>query len=324
MEPDLLKPIDTKTTTNASTPVQKSDILKPLRTYERDIADLVRAHQVSTVQINIAEQKKVEKLPEPEKKQIQKERQEERKELLQKTEVVTRNSIFSILSIILIIIGASVFVLFFINKPNSITTNTTNPELITSIPSDLEYGIVLDISTQPQLAKQFSDLVQSTKDNSLTHVKFLVGTINNVKEASPETFFRATAPNIPASLTRALNTTMFAGIYANNDKHPFFIISVDTFDKAFEGMLEWEKNMYQDFGIFVRTNKTNSSVAFGTPPFVFEDEIIQNKDTRILKNNQGEVVMIYSFIDEQTLFIVDNEETFKEILNRFSSAKFVR
>lgn len=39
-------------------------ILKPLRTYERDIADMIRAHQTSEVAVNLAKQKKEEQKPE--------------------------------------------------------------------------------------------------------------------------------------------------------------------------------------------------------------------------------------------------------------------
>lgn len=380
MEPDELQK---KTTTpevrtpNPTTPDTNS-ILKPLRTYERDIADMIRAHQTSTVDIVLAQRNKIEaekvkQKPSPIQplqpvQVVQSIRKEEPPEPIsrapqtiptqtitqkptieptvtsqpinqprtdtggmnyiepQRFETGTRNRILVTISIIFILAGSATFLFLFILNVFQKRTEEISQTKLTLLISDEKKELdLLTYVSAGQITERFSSFTREAFPNDyIVEVSIVRKEGGDTIKATPESFFGIAAPNIPASLTRAFDQKMFAGIYTFTDKHPFLIVTVDAFDKAFEGMLSWEKDMYRDIGSLVQTQKVNSALLPGIPLGEFTDMIVQNKDTRVLKNNQGEIILMYSFIDEDILFIVNNERTFKEISNRFSATKLIR
>lgn len=258
---------------------------------------------------------------------------------LPQKEHYSHSALFTVLSIFLIFIGIGILVwLYFLKAENPIIK--TQPVVISVfLPSNQENNFDISGLSILQTINKMSAFLDNTYPNdSITQIKIVNGTATTTsvtatatEETSADTFFESFASRIPTSLTRALNKKMFSGIYTLDKNHAFFIIQVDSFDRAFEGMLAWEKNMYNDLKLFI--NKTNMVTAENTantseivtiPLKIFEDIIVQNKDTRVLKNNQGDTLMMYSFIDQKTLFIMDNESTFKEILKRFEASKSIR
>lgn len=296
-------------------------ILKPLRTYERDIADMIRAHQTSEVAVNLAKQKKEEQKPEIK-------IAEEKKKFVLSTpkDRVNHNKLYTRLSILFIFVGITMLVAIYFIKSSEPKIKIPEPVINTFIPNKEERVLALEKISQTQIAENFSALLkEALPDDSITYIKITMKGASSTVDADPETFFKSGFKNIPASLTRSFDKKMFSGIYTREINHPFFIVQIDSFDKAFEGMLAWEKNMYTDIKPFWKGNSTNNESEIITQPLEnFDDLILQNKDTRVLKNNQGETLIIYSFIDQKTLFIVDSEITFKEVLNRFTTSKFIR
>lgn len=60
------------------------------------------------------------------------------------------------------------------------------------------------------------------------------------------------------------------------------------------------------------------------PKPVWKDKIIQNKDTRVLIDTDGNMKFLYSFVDKNTLVIVSNEKGFKEIITRMTTGRVRR
>lgn len=54
----------------------------------------------------------------------------------------------------------------------------------------------------------------------------------------------------------------------------------------------------------------------------FEDARFRNKEVRVLRNDAGEIVLLYSFLSRDTLVITTNEFTLKEVLTRLTSKRF--
>lgn len=252
----------------------------------------------------------------------------------------SHTALFTVLSIFLIFVGIGILVwLYFLRAENPVVK--THPVVIsTFLPTNQEKVFDIGGLSIVQTSLGLSAFLDNAyPKDSITQIKttaqFASTTDTNADGLNADIFFESFAPHIPSSLTRAFNKKMFAGIYTLDKNHAFFIIQIDSFDRAFAGMLAWEKNMYADLSPFINKKeeveatldasgdvitKQNTAVALGS----FEDEIVQNKDARALKNNQGETLVIYSFIDQKTLFIVDNEDTFKETLKRFEASKLLK
>jgi len=87
-------------------------------------------------------------------------------------------------------------------------------------------------------------------------------------------------------------------------------------------MLDWERFMNEDFSPFygplIATSPTTTTLTLRSP---FSDQIIRNKEARVLKDSEGEVVIMYSFVDQNTIVITTNESTFVEILTRLTAQR---
>ncbi len=317
MEPEVPK----KTAGDTDNKQAIGEILKPLRTYERDVAEMIRAHQTSEVSINLAKQKKEERKPEI--KAV-----EEKKKFVLSTpkDRTTHNKLYTMLSVLFIFIGISILVALYFIKSSVDPIKIPEPVISTFIPNKEERVLALGKLSQTQITDNFSALLkEALPEDSVTYIKITMQSASSTIDATSETFFKSAFKNIPASLTRAFDKKMFAGIYTREKNQPFFIVQIDSFDQAFEGMLAWEKNIYADLKPLLNTDTTTGETTVIVEPLsAFEDLIAQNKDARVLKNNQGETLLMYSFVDQKTLFITTNEATFKEILNRFSTSKLIR
>lgn len=248
----------------------------------------------------------------------------------------SHSALFTALSIVLIFVGIVVLVWLYFLKAEGPVIKTQPVFISTFLPSNQQNNFdISGLSILQTINKMSAFLNNTYPKDSITQIKTVANTTTTTsittiatEETSANTFFESFASRIPTSLTRAFNKKMFAGIYTLDKNHAFFIVKIDSFDRAFEGMLAWEKNMYSDLKLFINKTDTiitentiNTGGVATTPLKNFEDVIVQNKDTRVLKNNQGDTLMMYSFIDQKTLFIVDNESTFKEILKRFEASK---
>lgn len=136
----------------------------------------------------------------------------------------------------------------------------------------------------------------------------------------------------PGSLIRSLNPIFMLGllggetVYINATStsqlnHVFLLIKLDSFDNAFPGMLEWEKNMRDDILPIFASPET---LATTSPTALFSDLIVQNKDTRVLKDSTGQAVLLYSFFDNNMLIITTNEASLKSIIGKLNAEKLSR
>ncbi len=162
----------------------------------------------------------------------------------------------------------------------------------------------------------------------------------NVTTANLLTQLKAAAPD---SLVRTLSQNYLFGIYAyNSQKDSFFLVNVDSYDQAYAGMIAWENTLRVTFGgLFINpivstapttnvsatiaatsTTTASSTIPQGEPVFI--DKVIDNRDTRVLVDGQGNVEMIYTFVDSHTLLIASSVAMFREVINRLTNGLIVR
>lgn len=136
----------------------------------------------------------------------------------------------------------------------------------------------------------------------------------------------------PGSLIRSLNPVFMLGLLGgemvsanatstDRTNHVFLLIKLDSFDNAFPGMLEWEKSMRDDILPIFASPET---LATTSPTAIFSDLIIQNKDTRVLKDSTGRIVLLYSFFDNNMLIMTDNETSLKNLVGKLNAEKLSR
>jgi hypothetical protein len=165
----------------------------------------------------------------------------------------------------------------------------------------------------------------------------------------------------PDVLSRSLNDQWMLGTY--NDAEtvaPFIILTDNFFQNAYAGMIAWENTMPDDlvnvFGYadttalpisFASTSPTSTSALTNfasstatssipyfayTPPMSsyfniqgdFKDGVIDNKDVRAFIEPDGTILVMYSFVDNNTIVITTDENALVEIINRLEKQTFIR
>ncbi len=115
--------------------------------------------------------------------------------------------------------------------------------------------------------------------------------------------------NLPEELTRHLQDNFVFGVYDTGEvRSRFLIFKTSFFAQAWSAMLDWERYMASDIGPLLKTASNNKST--------WTDKAIRNKDARVQRDAEGNTILVYSFIDEQTLLITRDEETFIKVFGR--------
>ena len=127
--------------------------------------------------------------------------------------------------------------------------------------------------------------------------------------------FNATQGSVPQTLLRSIDDMFIFGAYSFRGNNPFLIFNTNTYESAFSGMLQWEQTIAQDIIPLFGSHESGNAT--------FKDVVIRNRDARVLENDAGDLVLLYSFLDKKTLVITTNEATFGELLRRFLTPREV-
>ncbi|MEN9582350.1 MAG: hypothetical protein RL641_304 [Candidatus Parcubacteria bacterium] len=274
----------------------------PIRTFSTDLAQAVRKDEMSVIKVAMAEEKR---------------RQDEDFELSPGS---SKNRAFVAVGtalIILTVIGLGVVYLIKKNRvPDVIPSEVQIPTLITA-----EASTSVEIGGQGdgkilELTRTATSNVSST-DNSIVNIYFTDSTYSTKQLITANAFLSGIKSEIPQPLLRSLQNNFMLGIYTKDStRHPFLILKTADFQIAFANMFTWEKKLFSDF--YVPFNLTGDEETFVNK---FTDLLVENKDTRALKKDDGTISLIYGFADEKTIIIADGVETFKEVLRRLQSMR---
>lgn len=272
-----------------------------LRTYQSDIAKIIQEQRPSQVDIAIAEQKKQYKTGARERKKMS----AEQKERMKTVGLV-------VFGILLIASGALSFYFFFIKK--TIGTGT--------VPAPVQGSLIFADSRKELPLPSGTDrrafvnaIAQTIKDakesgNSITEYRIVEKGALGSAALPTGRFFSLLETHAPDALLRSLDPVFSFGIHTLIKNEPFFVFKTTFFESAFAGMLDFEQNMEPDLGPLF------SNKASPIPGRPFEDDVIKNKDTRVIRNQSGAILFFYTFPDREHLILVTNETTLSELIPR--------
>lgn len=303
--------------------------LPSLRTYQGDMAEFIKEKNESVISIAVKEK---------EKKQ-EEEQEQNFSPIVKKT--TTNEGGFKInlvtlfLSILLLGGGALavMFVFDFIKKepPAEVVVKT---EII-------PYNNLITLAnlTNKNFGTELSKLIPTNGINILK-----ISDTNGSPFPKAKTFFDFLDISLPSTLERTFKDDYALGIISQNNQTAYFlVISVNDFGRAFSGMLDWEKNMAKDLAFFNKekevlivatttnaiattTASTTISVKIPMKPevFVWKDIIIKNKDIRGLVNEKNQSQIAYTFLDKNTILIVNNLWAIGDISSIYASRAVAR
>ena len=287
----------------------KTDVqVRPIRTYPDDIAQIVGEQKESAISISVKQAEKKQKEEDLEKKN--------NPEIVRKAGKPISKSALAFMSIFFVVGGLVVLGYFWWQ---SRPADDERIIIDTLLIADGEVKKELDNISKTD----FENFVRAQKNipreaGAVTHLKFSKKTLSTEHTASAKDVLKVLESKTPPALVRSMSgDNMFGLIQVQGESIPFWIIEVDSFENAFDGILDWEDFIQEDL-VPVFSNSTQA-----IDP-VFTDVISRNKDIRVLRNNAGEELLVHTFLDKNTLLITEKEIAFKELLPLFISSKQIR
>ena len=239
---------DKKVSDQSIRPQQKFDIpsdpnIKPLRTYEGDVAEVMAHNKASTASIAIAES----------------ERQEGESRISNIEPPKKESHVLSKLLIVfisLIVIAAGLFVAYYLYSKSLLytaqpasSTDSEQKSVPSLVPADTQVVLAVDGLNPTALASHIS--AEADKSQAPDTIKELILAkgkgVQMTRVGGPEALglMDITPPDM---LTRSITPSWMLGVYAdeagNNDI--FVVATTDFFQDAFAGMLSWEGVMADD------------------------------------------------------------------------------
>lgn len=285
--------------------------LKTVRTYLTDMADTVRANEISVIKVALAEQNK-----------------HEREDLYRKIEGTPTKKIFWFIGGVILIAGAIYGSTFLFEKK----IEKEKPQIIEKVETIISYDEISDldlVNDEDLIDKLITNKKEKSKINKIDSVKFIQ--IKKDSGGAKESIlvseiFSKLKFTSPSSMVRALTDSYMFGTYTKNasgstgigDSLPklFMIFQNKDYGYSYAGMLEWEKTIASDmYDIFeLNTNDDKTKVNERK----WRDIIINNKDARVLFNENNKPILYYVFATKDDLIITDSSEAIVEIIARLA------
>lgn len=331
---------------NAQTPEQAErslqeslDKQKIIRTYESDIAKEIERKKASVVSIAIAEST-------VKNNSATISNNSSSRTSSPSTSVAGKKMLYAVLSLIFIGGGVAGGYYLYLQSPLAPVTPVKNPT------QQLGSGIIAvnkqrTINITGQTANTLRNVINApTSTSSIpgvgTITEFVFGTrASGASTTTPLTrvsvvnFFTLAEFNAPDTFTRSLTAPWMFGMYQGDSATPFIILTTDFYQNAYAGMLKWESSIVDDFAnIFTypqADTATPGNTVTGRPLASFygihgtwSDAVIKNKDVRIFKNDAGNILLMYAFLDKNTLIIAPQEQVIREVIDRIEKRTYVR
>ncbi|MEK7588868.1 MAG: hypothetical protein AAB438_03560 [Patescibacteria group bacterium] len=99
----------------------------------------------------------------------------------------------------------------------------------------------------------------------------------------------------------------------------FILVKIRSFTDVFKEMRLWENKMFVDMHDFFSIPLTVDTSYLLTKSF--EDDIIQNKNARVLRDKDANIVMMYVYADDNSIVIANTEESTREVIIRLVGSK---
>lgn len=308
-----------------------------VRTYEGDVAQAMSGPKSTVVNMVLAEN----------------ERKTGTASISNKPESHLGRNIFLTL-VSLIFIASGVGVGYYVYKTGVFDKDPIAP-VVTKIPSivspDTQKIINIPVLERDQLKKslisQFSS--QETDPGKIVELIPAQTVGSSTKRVSGSQFLNIAGFAMTDTLKRSLTDKWMIGVYSSVEESgkniPFIIMTTDFFQNAYSGMLKWEPTMPEELAdLFMYREKGNqNSISqndesssttdttsdksihlFYNIKGAFRDRIKSNRDVREFMSQKNELLLLYTFLDKDTLLITTSEEVIPALLERIEKQTYVR
>lgn len=274
--------------------------LPSLRTYQGDMAEFIKEKNESVISVSMKEKKRRENREEEERK-TRVEKKVEKKEI----NGFGKNIILFVASVCLVVVGAYIiFKLFSFTQMEQVPI-VMNTEII-------PYNEIIEVREAEKIS--LAEVVRDFEGkNGINIIKITNNEgfyINNLND-----YLNYFSVQIPSLMKIDLRQDFSFGFYRQNDvKTPFVVLKTTDFGRSFSAMLDWEGSMSRDLNFGQQIEEIVE----------WKDIIIKNKDTRAMINKNGEIKIVYTFLDQNTILITGSASSLEAINEAYISRAFIR
>ncbi|MBI5139265.1 hypothetical protein HZA26_01500, partial [Candidatus Nomurabacteria bacterium] len=206
---------------------------------------------------------------------------------------------------------------FFINSPEEIQAPPApvqfTPLIFTEKSSFIEVDPTSEDPIYKSILKEF-DSSDVKKDGILA-----VYLTENKKLVELSRFLKIIDADFAISDPEIFSESFLIGMLKNETEYPFLLLKIKSFADVFNDLRLWEEKIFYDLHDFFKIKVDVSNNYLLTKDF--EDGVVQNKNARVLYSKDGVPVLMYVFIDDNSVVLSSSENVVKEIILRLDSAK---
>ena len=308
-------------------------ILKPeiprkmVRTYEDDVANTITREKSSILTMAMAEgtrrgDNSISNLP---------------------ASQTGKNVLLVILSIVFVVagVGGGYYLYRQSSRANSLILK--QPTKISGlINADIQKTLKLPSLEKDKLIGFLSDNFKNSEVGEGKVTEFILNQEigSTTKRVTGSQFVNSIKFEITDTLKRSITDKWMIGMYSSGGQTelgpqnlPFIILETDFFQNAFSGMLKWENTMPDEFADIFNYREKVASMNEEIPTIfyasrgirgIYKDRVIMNRDIREFVSTNGELLLLYTFIDKNTILITTSEAVIPEILNRIEKQTYIR
>ncbi|MDR3519353.1 MAG: hypothetical protein P4L63_00475 [Candidatus Pacebacteria bacterium] len=179
-------------------------------------------------------------------------------------------------------------------KKEQIAQTVFNEVASTTVQPDGVEGIYLTENKQLIGLRRFITLIGShlslVNDTDFVSDNFLLGVVKNQNNAD-----------------------------VNSGTGLFILMKVRSATDIFDSLRSWEPNIVNDLHGFLGINLSSTTQYLFTKSF--QDGVVENKNARILYDQNGSIVLMYIFADDNSVVITDSLPAAQEIILRLASVQ---
>jgi hypothetical protein len=312
-------------TATQTTEKKYTGILKNIRTYESDVAEVLAQRGTSRTSIAIAESKR------------RGEGETLRNNVVTVSEQVpeekTPSHIWSKIIIVIIslaLLAGGAYAGYYFYSKSPIATVVTKPapetpkQTMSLVPFDVQTLINTDGLTSTTLLEKIkTEIKKVLPKNQIKEIIFSQTRENQTYRTPISDISLMLDIDVPDLILRSLNPQWMLGVFNDDNgiNQPFVVVETNLIQNTFAGMLNWEPAMPAEIARFINVGPTNSQ---NIPAGSFKDQIVKNKDVRVFTSTDNRVIFVYSFLDNKTLVITSNQQTLSAVISRLENKIFVR
>jgi hypothetical protein len=193
-----------------------------------------------------------------------------------------------------------------LHVPSTTTLPIATPDLPATFVTPVPQAPVVKIPLTRTRSEWYAAVSQATGSDTITIVPIInIGGAEN--QIATEDMLATLALRVEPALTRSIKDITFM----KSAGKPVIVLKVASYDSSFGGLLLSENMLSTELEpLFGSVVTATYKPGTGTVPPEFVDELADNHDVRVLKDEVETERLVYGFVDQSTVIIAPDKDTF--------------